>query len=399
MAYDLTVFKTAFAEEYQQDYYKRSVGRVVANFRFQKELQWGVSVDRKILNMSAIKVRDIVPNVDRTISAVADSKETLTIDKIKGADFRMSDHDVTKDGPLNAARKAAKDASQKLSLYVDGDILAEIKNLTVKFDTGDLSGTASTGVPVSLTSVTVPQMVFRMPAKNTLRNRQDAGNDIFITDTYAASDIAQYVAGKNIDLAGRTFQNGYSGTINDTQVVVSEKLTSDAVMTGAGVFTDGETVTISGVVFTMKNALGATPGQVLIGAALTNSLANLASLINAPGTTTATGVALSALDQATVTDDLRLAATSTATTLSFTGTGAGRLVISETGANFSLTTNTLHSYFGKKGFTDVVMQEEVEMEERKEPKQRTTNFLFDKTYGIKTFADGKVRGLDVLIAG
>jgi hypothetical protein len=46
---------------------------------------------------------------------------------------------------------------------------------------------------------------------------------------------------------------------------------------------------------------------------------------------------------------------------------------------------------------DVVMQEEVDMEMRKEPKQRTTNIFSEALYGVKTFEDGAQQFLDVHI--
>jgi hypothetical protein len=55
-------------------------------------------------------------------------------------------------------------------------------------------------------------------------------------------------------------------------------------LTTTGVFSDGDTITIGDRVYTMKTTLGTTAGQVLIGAAATNSLDNLKSAINATGT-------------------------------------------------------------------------------------------------------------------
>lgn len=397
MAADLDVFKTAFAEEYQENYYKRNVGKVAANFRFEKDLKWGVSVDRKILDMSAIKVRDITPNADRTIAALGDSKETLTIDKIKGADFRLSDHDLLKDGPLNAGRKAAKDAAEKLSQYVDGDILYEVTNLTYDFDNGDLTTMVSDGTPITLSSTTVPQLAFRMGAKNVQKNKQSPEGCIFIMDSYGAASFKEYIAGKNIDLAGYTFKNGMAGTVDTADVVISESLTAEAVLTSSSTFSNGETVTINGVVFTFVSSIGSTAGNVLIGANAAASHTNLTGIMNDPTTTSSTQVALTG-DSLATWQDMRVTATAAATTTSIVAKGTGRLTIAETCANASITKNLIHGYFGKRGFTDVVMQEEVDLEDRKEPKQRTTNFLFDRTYGVKTFADGKVRGLDVLIA-
>ena len=97
---------------------------------------------------------------------------------------------------------------------------------------------------------------------------------------YAASDVAQYLLGKQFDIAESVFKNGYTGDISNSQVYVSEKLKSTAVGTTTGVFSDGETITIGGTVITMKAALGATAGQVLIGANAAASLTNITAAIN-----------------------------------------------------------------------------------------------------------------------
>ena len=94
---------------------------------------------------------------------------------------------------------------------------------------------------------------------------------------------------------------------------------------------DGDPITIGGVTFTFKTVLGATAGNVLIGGSADAARANLAALINAPGTTTANGVALSAANQAIIQQQLRLTATNdnTANTMTVVGIGSGALVVSE----------------------------------------------------------------------
>ena len=81
-----------------------------------------------------------------------------------------------------------------------------------------------------------------------------------------------------------------------------------ALLTATGNFANTETVTIAGIVFTAVTVIGATAGNFLIGADKGASLANLAALINAPATTSATQVALSATNQ-TVATNLGLKAT------------------------------------------------------------------------------------------
>lgn len=399
MTANLDVFKVAFENSYQDLFQKRLVGKIVANFRFQAGLKYGVSVDRAILDTSGVQIRDITPLSDRTVDALGDSKETLTVDRIKGFTFAISEYELKQAGPLNPGITAGGRVAKELALYVDGDILYEVTNLTYDFDTGDLTTLASTGTPITLSSTTVPQMVARMPAKNSQKNNQDNEGTVLVIDSYAASDIAQYVMGKNIDLAGATFKNGYAGTVGSSEVRVSEKLTAEAVITLASTLSNGETFTINGVLFTAVSSIGSTAGNFLIGANADASVTNLAGLMNAPTTTNSTQVALTGASLATW-QNMRVTATAStaADTVHILAKGSGRLTVAETAANASFTSNFIHAYYGKPGFTDVVMQIEVDMEERQEPKQRTTNFMGDRMYGVKTFADGKVRGLDVLIA-
>lgn len=397
MSANLTVFKTAFINTYQELFQKRLVGKIVANFRFQAGLSYGVSVQRTIISTSGIQIRDITPLADRTIDALGNSSETLTVNRIKGFTFAISEYELKQAGPLAPGITAGGRVAKELSLYVDGDILYEINNMTQAFDNGDLTGLASTGTPISLTSTTVPQMVARMPAKNSLKNNQDNEGTVLVIDSYAASDIAQYIMGKNIDLAGSTFKNGYSGTVGSSTVYVSEKLTGQMTLTTTGTFSNGETIVVNGITFTAVTTIGSTAGNFIgSGVSAATALTNLAALMNAPATTSANQVALAAADVNTWTA-MRVTATATTTTVALVCKGSGRLTVSETCANASVTLNYINAYYGKPGFTDVVMQIEVDMDERQEPKQRTTNYMGDRMYGIKTYSDGAVRGLNLLL--
>ena len=109
---------------------------------------------------------------------------------------------------------------------------------------------------------------------------------------------------------------------------------------------------------------------------------------------------VAAADQTTW-NALRITATNdnTADTLTIVGTGSGRFTVAETltAGGDSWTTNMIHSYYGKKGAIDVVIQKEVNLEMREEPKQPTMNIINHVLYGIKTFTDGSKQFLDVLI--
>ncbi len=397
----LTSFKEQFDNSYEEIFLKILVGKDIANTRFEAALSYGATLKRVKYDISNVRVRAVTIGVDRTVDPVTDSTELITIDRNYGTTFAMSTREKVQAGPLNPAAVIGAKVAWKTATFVDADILTEARNAFADFDNGDLTATVSSGTPITLTSTTVPQMVSRMPAK-LKANNQVLQNLVFVIDGYGSSDVIQYLLGKNINFAESVFKNGYAGPIMTADLYTSENLTGEALLAMATQPTDGDTVTIQGVVFTFKTTLGVTAGNVLIGGSADVARANLTALINAPATTTANGVALSAANVIKLQDTLRLSATNdnTANTMTVIGVGSGRLAVSETftDGTDTWTKTFIHAYFGKKGAIDVVIQDKVDMEMRDEPKQRATNILSDVLYGVKTFNDGAQQFLDVLIA-
>lgn len=397
----LTDFKVHYSNTYQEIFPKVLVAMKIANTRFEPTLSYGDSVVRAKYDISSVRVRSVTTGSDRTIDPITDSEETLTIDRKYGTTFPLSVYEKKQAGPLNPGAVIGKQVAIKLATFVDADVLYETVNATYDFDNGDLTTLASTGTGITLSSTTVPQMATRMGAK-LRRQNQTLENLCFVTDSYALADISQYLLGKNYNVVEAIYKNGFvDGDFGGAEVYVSENLTGEAVLSLATQPTANDTVTIGGVTLTFVSSIGSNPGNVLIGANVDATRVNLAGIINDPATTSATQVALSAANQVIFTDTLRLTATDSASanTLTLVGKGSGRLVLSAalTDGTDTWTKNVIHSYFGKKGAIDVVIQEEVDMEMRDEPKQRTTNIFSDVMYGVKTFSDGAAKFLDVLI--
>lgn len=396
----LTNYKIAFDNAYEEVFQKVLVAKKsVANTRFQANLKFGASVERFSYDISGVQVRTVTRGAASTIDTVSDSNELLTINLEKEAVFHISDGEVTQTGPLNPGEVIGGQVAIKVALDLDGRVFSEVTNAAQTFNNGDLATLSSDTTPITLSTTTVPQMVARMPAK--LRrgaNQEIMSNMILVIDSFGASDVAQYLLGKSIDLAGSVFKNGYTGDISNAQVFVSEKLKSTAKLLSTADYGDTETFTINGVVFTAKTTIGTTPGAFTRGSSEAATMANIVALINAPGTTTATGVALSAADQATITGLGLTAATDASHTVTFTGIGSGRLVLSETATNASWSVNYIHAYFGKKGAIDLVIQDSSPVDMRVTPDRRGTNVFSSYLAGIKTFTDGSKKFLDLWIA-
>lgn len=390
-------YKGAFDNAYEEVFQKVLVAKKIMNTRFQANLKFGGTVTRFSYDISAVQVRTVTRGAASTIDTITDSNEVLTVNLEKEAVFHISDGEVTQTGPLNPGEVIGGQVAIKVALDLDGRCFSEVTNAYQTFNDGDLATLASNTTPITLSSTTVPQMVTRMPAK--LRrgaNQEIMSNLVFVVDSYAASDVAQYLLGKNFDIVKAVFQNGYTGDISNAQVYVSEKLKSTAKLLSTADYGNTETVIINGVTFTFVTTIGTTAGNVLRGVSEAATMAALVALINTPGTTTANGVALSAADQATMSGIT--AATDASHTVTLTGVGTGRLVISETCTNTSVSVNYIHAYFGKKGAIDLVIQDLAPVDMRKTTDRRGTNVFSSYLAGLKTFADGAKKFLDVWIA-
>lgn len=398
----LSNFKEAFDNSYQEIFQKVLVAKEIMNTRFEPMLKYGESVERVAVDISNVRVRTVTRGNASTIDTISDSSELLTINLEKEAVFFVSDGEVTQAGSLNPAEWIGGQIAIKVAQDLDARCFYEVLSAEYDFDNGDLTTLVSTGSGITLNSTTVPQMVTRMPAKLRKRNNQMVNtNMVFVIDSYGASDVAQYLLGKNIDLAEYVFKNGYTGDVSTAQMYVSENLTGEAVLYTPQTPTDGDTVTIGGVTFTFRTTLGSTAGSVLISGSADASRVNLTALVNTPDTTTTFGVALSSADQITLQDTLRLTATNSASadTMTIVGTGSGRLVLGGTLTNTNNTwqKNIIHCYFGKRGAIDLVVQDLKPVDMRIVSDRRGTNVFSSYLAGIKTFADGAKKFLDVHI--
>lgn len=397
----LTDYKVAYDNTYEEVFNKVLVAKAIANMRYEPMLTYGGSVTRFIYDASAVRVRTVSRGSASAIDAITDSTEALTINLEKEAVFFLSDGEVKQTGPLNPGEVIGSQIAIKVATDLDARVLAEVLNASQTFDTGDLTTGASNGTGITLNSTTVPQMVTRMPAK--LKNaNQVLTNMAFVVDSYMAADIEQYLLGKQFDIVNSVFKNGYSGAISMAEVYVSNNLTSTALFTDEGV-ANGETITINGVTLKWVTALSSGPavaGEVVIGDDNTAAIANMVAAINAPGTTTATFTALSEANQVLLTDTYKISAEVSVAASAFTikGIGAGRLTLSDTCASGAWTLNTVHCYYGKKGAIDLVVQDISKVDMRETSDRRGTNIFSSYLAGIKTFADGAKKFLDVKIA-
>lgn len=396
----VTNFKEQFADRYQDTFHKALVARLFANYRLEPQLRQGDTVHRFAVDMSSVQVRTITPLTDRTVDAIANTDETLVIDQYKGTTFPVSEWEDTLHGNPDLGMLYGKEAGILVAEYVDATILNQVTAATYDFDAGDLTTATSTGTPIDTgTSANIPLMVTRAKAKLQSRNKVRGGNRVWIVDDYTLANMTQNVIARDTQMGDNFYKNGFSGEILGASVLVSDNLTGEAVLSMATQVTANDTVTINDVTWTFV-ASPSSAGDVDIGSDVDATRLNLSYAINGTGTAGTDYIVLSSADQAVI-DALRITATDSASanTLTIVAIGSGRLVLSETltDGTDAWSKNMVHCIYGQKGAIDVVMKKEVKMKIREEAKQDTVNIFNDAIFGVKTFADGKKKMLDVLV--
>lgn len=389
---NVTVFETKFSKRMQVVHYKQDVFRSFANFEERATLSNGQAVVRPY--RSTLAVTDYTRGSDATIQATTDTSETLTVNQSKIIPFSVDDLDALQSN-YKLQAEYAKDAAKALGNQIDADVFNSLVGSTdaQTIDAGTFGGTA--GSPIVLGTANVEAILFKIGQKLNERN-------IDIADRFGAvspqfqNALQGYYAGRETIGGDKVGDNGYIGSKANLDLMMSNNLTWKGVLGIATQPTDGDTVTIAGIVFTFKTTLGVTAGNVLIGASAATANTNLAALINAPGTTTAQGVALSAANQALL---YNVSAVAAATTTTVTGVGKSYLAVSAvlTATTDLWKTQTQYICAGKKKNVDVVIQAEPTVKVNQIPKQLGVYVLPYTLYGIKTFREGGLGSVNVAI--
>lgn len=390
MSNNLTAsFEDIWAREQQEVFLKKSVAMVMADTSFDSTMRSGDVLVRTYRSTDAEDVPGVITRYeDITPTDVTDTAETLTVNKQFGDLIQLDDFDAIQ-SKYNVAINYGKDQGIKMTTQVDADVLGEVVNAESTVDAGDVGGTAGQGI--ALTTANVLNVVTAATKKLTKLNVYDDAK-VGIVSPEFEEIITQYYGVKATDLGDDVTLNGYFTKMSGYKLHTSNNLTGTAVLAMATNPTATNTVVIQGVTFTFVSSIGTTPGNVLIGGSADATRANLEALINAPHTTTANGVALSAANAKKFRARVSAVNDDTANTLTVTYKWAGVLTVSETLADagdiWTTTLQKQHCVFGVKNkMTTLVMQKKPSVEVRKEPRQQTDNIINTMLYGLKTFRD------------
>lgn len=381
-----------------QKLYKKVVYKSIASAAEQATLSMGQQVNRPY--RSNLKAEDYAKGTAAVTQDLTATDDLLTINKQKT--IRMYVDDVDKlQNKYSAATVWAEEAAKRLGIVIDAEVLyTGTRGAANTIDAGDFGG--SSGSPQAFTVSNILTLFGKINRKLDVQNA-----DVERSARYAVLGpelfevVTEYIAGKNTILADKNLEFGNQGRFMGVELYMSNNLTATAVLTLAADASNTDNITIAGVgtsavTFTFVSAIGSTAGNVLISGTAAGTCTNLAALINAPGTTTANGVAFAG-------DDLRsvqmMVATASSNTVTVYLKGGSYLTLTSSAANGTWAKKAQHVLAGVKEAIDVVVQLEPDVQIASAvPVGLRGVFIQPLTvFGSKVFNKGTLELIDVAV--
>lgn len=267
---------------------------VIADLRFQAGLEIGDTVHRRY-RTNPIFANDMGSDGSYTVQNYKEGDETFTISKKKEATVRIVKHEVLMTD-LDTAKSYGSQLSNALFNEIDGDTLyTAYANAGTTIDDGSFSGgTAGNGLAVSSANITdIPAGSMEVfTGKNVVYNKnlrfgklafEDYGGMLtWIMPPQVWTEITKYMLSRATVLGDQVVTNGYEGRFGQFECFTSNNLPFTTRLALSVNPTDGDTITIKGVVLTFKSTVdaGTTDGQVKIASTAALTVTNLVAFLN-----------------------------------------------------------------------------------------------------------------------
>lgn len=318
------------------------------------------------------------PHSDISFETKTAEKQTLTVDTFE---YAAEDIDITEknQNPYDLLSHSLTSIRKGLMNRVEQKYLGEITNAYHSIS----------GAPVTVTSANVLDILeeaegklgaFDAPYETMMRAA--------VLGPRTVAKLRRSKSDRETRLGDSTLENGVVGPWQGWTVVQSNNLPWSATLNIATQPTDGDTVTISGVVFTFKTTLGTTAGNVLIGADAAAARANLEKAVEKASGAGTNYVELSKRDRFLLSRKRKIT-TSSASGMLFVGFGDISVSSSLTAAADGWTSQKVKSVFMVRGAIDLVLQF---MDLKVADKEKGFAELPKGIIGIgtKTFSDGAI---------
>lgn len=405
-------------KEYQITHSKMPVYPAISNYRLAAGLKKGDTTHRSYA--STLRAKVMGADGSYSTQAVTDTDETLVIDKEYETSVYIKSLDELQNS-LPVRAKYARESMVAIFNQIDGDVLGLYDQFTQTLDDGDMGGTAGNGV--TITTANVKKMFFTakklLQRQNILMDngakftgfkseddKSAMGVAVISPDVY--QNLLEALDGKDTAFGDVVAKSGHAGMFANFNIFNSNSLGWSAVLALATNPTDGDTITINGVVITFVATLSAASGatEVHIASTVDITRANLAEYLNAEGADSETEATDTGYSSATAAEQLLLANitatnSNSADTLSIKMTGWGSVAVSETltaGADvWTAAKQVQHCLFGVANAIDVVLQKEPSMEINPVSGKIGKDIVTWTACGYKVFNEAKAMMIDAWV--
>lgn len=375
--------------------YKKNVFKNIASFKEEASLTNGQKVDRPY--RADIRVQKYTKGTALTAQDITATSDQLTVDKIFAALIYVDDVDKIQN-KWSAADAWTEEIITRLSNQIDADCLYEATSATDTVDANDLDSAQTAGNGISLTTGNVLAL-FTVTARKLSVNNVDTAKRAFVISPQVKQVLLTYLAGKESILGDRSGESGMIGRYMGFDLYESNNLTGSAVWVPANNPSNNDTITINGITFTFVTSIGTTAGNILIAGTTALTITNLVTLINAPGTTTANGVAFTGANLDTIQNGW--VAVDGTTQITVYAKGASYMTVSGSDASDVWTpAKQLQWCFAlEKGAVDMVIQSapSAKMASTVSAGKDGMNVLAKDLYGVRTYNDMKARMFGVQV--
>lgn len=391
-------FKEVWAKKYETEFHKQNVAKMICNMSYDNELKSGDVLNRvyRSTDPSNPQIDSYTRGAAITLQDITDTAETLTVNRQFAKGFTVDDFDAVQSN-YDIALAYGKDNAIFMSNQLDADVLGQWSAASETVDDADVGGTSGNSIALSTSNL----LSTVSSAKKELRKNNIPANDLFaVISPEFEQVLIEYAAGRDTSGMGdEANRNGFLKKFYSFDFYVSNQLSDTKVLSIATQVTADDTITVNGVTFKVV-ASPAVAGDVDLGADADATRANLAAAINGGAGAGTAYIEVSAANRRKL---LNVTATNdnTANTLTLTGNGVGVLTVSETLTDavdgLVAAKSAQHCLFGQKGAIDVITQIKPMIKTVPKTDSFGTNILTGTLYGLKTFADGAPRLINVNI--
>ncbi len=362
------------------------VATQLANTEERANLTFGDTVHRPY--SSDMYVNDLVRGNTVSIQDVNSTDETMSINNHKEVSFYVDAADKVQT-QYDPEKIYTEKAAYALTNEIDATVLREVTNATYTFDDGSIGGTAGNGI--ALSGSNTQSVVADLEAEMATADIENSDARCLAVAPKVVANMGKAFVQNGFTKADSTLTNGYQGMFNGFMVYKTNNLTHRSLLTISANLTNGDTITVNGVVFTLKTSgTAAAAGDVSLGASAAATAQNIIDAVNGTGTAGAsTYIAISAANRLILKDKKIVASLSGTQNVLFLG--SGKMTLAEVSSNASFGTQVVMNIACKRGAIDLVMQIEPTTQINKVSDKTGYNFLTIDLYGVKTFKEGRDR--------